>query len=132
MIVVDSTVWIDWFRGSETPQTRRLAQGLAADEIAILDLLLTEVLQGFRTDRSFEAARQVLVLLPRPVLRVETYVRAASLYRKLRARGVTVRGAVDCIVAQACIDLDARLLTGDVDFERVAAHTGLRLERPPA
>jgi hypothetical protein len=95
----------------------------------VLPIIVTEVLQGFRTDGGFEAARRVLVALPTIHPTVACHVRAARLFRSLRRKGVTVRGAVDCVIAQACLDAGAELLSPDGDFERIARHSALRLWR---
>jgi hypothetical protein len=127
MIVVDTTVWADWFNGAQTPEVDRLDQALSAHEAGLTRLILTEVLQGFRADADFERARAWLVRLPVLELDIDGHVAAALLFRRLRRKGITVRGAVDCIVAQTCIVADAELLTGDRDFEAIAHHAPLRL-----
>lgn len=131
MIVVDSNTWADFFNGADRPHVDRLDLALqAAEDIAVLPIIITEVLQGFRTDRGFRLARDVLVSLPVIQPPVECHVRAARLFRRLSRAGVTVRGAVDCVIAQVCLDAGATLLSPDADFERIAAHTPLRLWRP--
>ena len=90
-------------------------------------IIITEVLHGFRTDSGFQRARRVLLALPVIQPTVGCHVRAAHLFRSLRQKGITVRGAVDCIIAQTCLDVDAELLSPDADFERIALHTPLRL-----
>ena len=127
MIVVDTTVWADWFSGARTPEGDRLDQAPSAHEAGLTRPILTEVLQGFRADADFERARAWLVRLPVLELDVDGHVAAALLFRRLRRRGITVRGAVDCIVAQTCIMADAQLLTGDREFEAIARHAPLRL-----
>ena len=128
MIVIDSTVWIDFFAGRESPQLSRLRAALTdEDEVAVAPVILTEVLQGFRSDRAFERARALLVELPRIGLDTEGHVAAAQLYRSLRRKGVTVRGAIDCMIAQTCIRAGAELLTSDGDFLAIARHSELRL-----
>jgi predicted nucleic acid-binding protein len=97
--------------------------------VAVLPVIVTEVLQGFRTDLGFESARRVLVALPTLQPNLETHVRAARLFRVLRRKGVTVRGAVDCVIAQTCLDSGSELLSPDSDFEQIARHTPLRLWR---
>ena len=130
MIMVDSNTWADFFNGTSTPHTRRLDDALQDEEdLAVVPIIITEVLQGFRTDSGFERARRVLVALPVIQPNVDCHVRAARLFRSLRQRGVTVRGAVDCIIAQVCLDVEAELLSPDADFERIARHTPLRLWR---
>ena len=129
LIFVDSSVWIAYFNGTAEPHANRLDEALRAGEsICIADVVLTEVLQGFRRDRDFELARKTLAGVDRLVLSYTTYVNAARLFRRLRARGVTPK-TVDCIVAQACIETGAPLLTMDSDFGAIARHSRLRLLR---
>ena len=128
LIVVDSNAWADFFNGVETPHVERLDAALRDEEdLAVLPIVVTEVLQGFRTDGGFRAAEAVLVSLPAIQPDLGCHVRAAELFRSLRRAGVTVRGAVDCVIAQTCLDLDALLLSPDRDFAHIARHTGLRL-----
>ena len=130
MIVVDSNAWADFFNGVDRPHVDRLDRALVEEEdLAILPIIVTEVLQGFRTARGFEMARDVLVSLPVIHPAMESHVRAAQLFRRLRRLGVTVRGTVDCVIAQACLDIGATLLSPDADFERIAEHAPLRLWR---
>jgi predicted nucleic acid-binding protein len=132
MIIVDSNAWADFFNGAPTPHTDRLDALLRNQEdIAVLPIVITEVLQGFRTDAGFHKARRALAALPVIEPAVECHVRAAELFRRLRKRGVTVRGAVDCLIAQVCLDIDAELLSPDGDFQHIARHTALRLWRAP-
>jgi predicted nucleic acid-binding protein len=128
MMVVDSNTWADFFNGTPTPHVERLEVALREEEdLAVLPIIITEVLQGFRSDTGFRRARRVIVGLPVVQPTVDCHVRAALLFRSLRRKGVTVRGAVDCLVAQTCIDLDAELLSPDTDFRPIARHTSLRL-----
>ena len=114
--------------GLETPHAARLDAALRDEEdLAVLPIIVTEVLQGFRTERGFEQAENLLVSLPVIHPALDCHVRAARLFRTLRRLGVPVRGAIDCVIAQACIDLEAQLLSPDRDFEQVARHTSLRL-----
>lgn len=128
MIVVDSNTWADFFNGTSNSYVQRLRIALREEEdLVVVPVIITEVLQGFRTDSGFRRARRVLTELPVIQPTVECHVRAALMFRSLRKKGVTVRGAIDCIIAQTCLDLDAELLSPDVDFERIAGHTSLRL-----
>jgi hypothetical protein len=128
MIIVDSNTWADFFNGAATSHVGRLDLALEGEEdLAVLPIILTEVLQGFRTDSGFRRARRVLLALPVIEPTIDCHVRAASLFRSLRRKGITVRGAVDCIIAQTCLDVDAELLSPDADFRRIARHTSLRL-----
>jgi hypothetical protein len=128
MIVVDSNTWADFFNGARNPHADRLERALEEEtEMAVIPVIITEVLQGFRSDAGFRRAERVLVSLPVLHPTIECHVRAARLFRTLRAKGVTVRGAVDCIIAQLCMDVDAELLSPDVDFSHIARHMPLRL-----
>ncbi|MEW6752103.1 MAG: PIN domain nuclease [Candidatus Latescibacterota bacterium] len=132
MMVVDSNAWADYFNGVEAPHVARLSRALEEEEdLAVIPIIITEVLQGFRSDSGFRQARDVLLpLVFDPTL--DCHVRAAQLFRDLRRTGSTVRGAVDCIIAQVCLDMDATLLSPDVDFDRIARRTPLRLWREGA
>ena len=131
MIVVDSNTWADFFNGADAPHVARLDAALRDEEdLAVLPIVVTEVLQGFKSDRGFRLAEGVLTALLVITPDLGCHVRAAELFRSLRRRGVTVRGAVDCLIAQLCLDLDALLLSPDRDFDHVARHTPLRLWRP--
>ena len=130
MIIVDTTVWADYFNGRESPCTDRLDRALAEEEdVAILPLIVAEVLQGFRTETGFLKARDLLLGLPVLVPSIECHVEAARLFRRLRGKGIAVLGTIDCIIAQTCLDHDAGLLSPDVDFHRIAENTRLRLWR---
>jgi predicted nucleic acid-binding protein len=129
-MVVDTTVWADYFNGVENPHTDRLDLALAEEEdVAILSLVITEVLQGFRTEAGFLRARDLLLRLPVLVPSLECHVEAARLFRRLRAKGITIRGTIDCIIAHTCIEFGAELLSPDADFRRIADHTKLNLWR---
>lgn len=130
MLIVDSNVWAEFFNGAESPHVSRLDAALRAEEdLAVVPIIMTEVLQGFRTDAGFKRARRVLSSLPVIEPSVDCHIRAAALFRLLRRKGVTVRGAVDCIIAQTCIDTQAMLLSPDADFDRIASHAPLHLWR---
>jgi predicted nucleic acid-binding protein len=129
LIIVDSSAWIGYFNGADSPAARRLERAIDADErIGVLPLIITEVLQGFRHERDFRRAREILLALPTLTLTVESHVRAAELYRRLRAKGVAVRSTIDSLIAQACLDSDSPLITGDIgDFAAIAKHSRLHL-----
>ncbi len=130
MMIVDSNTWADFFNGVPSPHAERLEVALDEEEdLAVIPIIITEVLQGFRTDTGFQRAHRVLVSLPVIHPTVECHVRAARMFRSLRRRGVTVRGAVDCVIAQTCLDTEAELVSPDADFNHIARHTSLRLWR---
>ena len=126
MIVVDSSVWIDFFHGVSTPEVERLDGLLGVTPLAIGDLVLVEVMQGFRTDQDVATARQLfrsLALLP--MLGGSNAWKAAENYRQLRRKGITVRKTIDGIIATACIEANLPLLFSDRDFRPYVEHLGL-------
>ena len=127
MIVVDTAVWADWFNGVESVRVDRLADALDRQEAGLVPVILTEILQGFRSERDFERARVLLLQLPALTLDVDGHAAAARLFRRLRRQGITVRGTIDCLIAQTCIAADVELLTPDQDFVAIARYTPLRL-----
>ena len=128
MILVDSSVWIDYFRGSITAQTEKLDQLLGSEPLAIGDLILTEVLQGFTDDRSFNAARRMLTALTVVELGgQEVAIQAARNFRVLRNLGVTVSKTIDTVIATRCIESGYDLLHSDKDFDPFVKHLGLRV-----
>jgi predicted nucleic acid-binding protein len=127
MIFVDSSVWIDYFRGAPTPETERLDALLGEEELVTGDVVLTEVLQGFESERDFRNALRLLDTLA--VVEVggrDAAIEAARNFRRLRAKGVTVRKTIDTLIATWCICNDAALLSGDRDFAPFIAHLGLK------
>jgi predicted nucleic acid-binding protein len=127
MILVDSSVWIDYFRGTHTPETDRLDGLLSSEPLAVGDLVLLEVLQGFAGDKEFNLARKLLTSLE--VIEIggkDIAIQAARNFRILRKRGVTIRKTVDTLIATRCIESDFALLHCDRDFEPFVTHLGLR------
>jgi predicted nucleic acid-binding protein len=128
LILVDSSVWIDYFKGTITPQTEILDKLLGSEPLAIGDLILTEVLQGFANERDFNRARQMLTsLLVVEMAGREIATQSAKNFRALRALGVTVRKTIDTIIATRCIENGYDLLHSDRDFDPFAKHLGLRV-----
>ncbi len=128
MILVDSSVWIDYFRGAITAQTEKLDTLLGRKPLVIGDLILTEVLQGFSADRHFNEARKMLTSLTVVTLGGrEIAIQAARNFRTLRNRGVTVRKTIDTVIATRCIESGYDLLHSDKDFEPFVQHLGLRV-----
>lgn len=130
MILVDSSVWIDHFRGADTPQVALLDRVLASEPVAIGDLILAEVLQGFTSDRDFNQARRALAALA--VVEIggaAIAVQTAQHFRRLRALGITVRKTIDSLIATRCIADGLTLLHSDRDFDPFEQHLGLRVLR---
>ena len=127
MILVDSSVWIDYFRGTPTAQAERLDSLLGSELIATGDLILTEVLQGFDSDRDFNQARRILTSLPILNLGGQAIaIKAARNFRVLRSLGISVRKTIDSVIATTCIENRLRLLYSDRDFDPFVEHLGLR------
>ena len=129
MIVVDTSVWIDFLGGRRTRQALRCAELIEnGDPVAITDVILTEVLQGLRSEGEAQLVERHLRAFP--VLRLEElddFALAAGLYRAARAAGVTIRGTIDCLIAAPCVRTGAPLLHSDADFDRLASCTPLRI-----
>ena len=128
MILVDSSVWIDYFKGTDTAQTGLLDKLLVSEPVAIGDLMLTEVLQGLDSEREFNLVRKMLTSLTVVDLGGQQIaIQAARNFRSLRKRGITVRKTIDTVIATRCIESGYSLLHNDRDFEPFARHLGLRL-----
>lgn len=126
MIVVDSSVWIDYFNGVQSVATDRLNLILAKDSAAVGDLMLAEVLQGFASEHDFRQALQLMSLpMSIPIAGREVAVQAARNYRSLRARGITIRKTIDTLIATRCIIDGHALLYADRDFDPFVEHLGL-------
>lgn len=128
MILVDSSVWIDYFRGTITAQTGKLDKLLGREPLAIGDLILAEVLQAFDSKRDFDHALEMLTSLAVVELGgTNIAIQAARNFRALRRLGVTVRKTIDTIIATRCIESGFDLLHDDRDFDVFAQHLGLRV-----
>jgi predicted nucleic acid-binding protein len=128
LILVDSSVWIDYFQGRITAQTEKLDGLLGQEPLAIGDLILTEVLQGLDDEREFQDARKMLTsLIVVELGGREIAVQAAKNFRALRRLGVTVRKTIDSVIATRCIESGDDLLHSDRDFDPFAKHLGLRV-----
>ena len=127
MILVDSSVWIGYFNGAETTETNLLDEFLSTDTICIGDVILAEVLQGFRSDKDYKLAKEMLTELPiYQIMTPELALTGADNYRKLRKKGITVRKSVDNWIATFCIQNKIPLLFSDKDFNPYVEHLGLR------
>ncbi len=128
MILVDSSVWIDFFRNRPTAQAEWLDRNLGIESLVVGDLILAEVLRGFKDDRGFNEARRMLAQLTQVTLGGEEIaVESAQNFRKLRARGVTIRGTIDVIIATRCLSEGFGLLHSDRDFDAFEEHLGLQV-----
>jgi len=128
LILVDSSVWIGYFRGAITAQTGKLDGLLGRQPLAIGDLILTQVLQEFAVARDFTDAKRMLTALLVVELGGEAIaIQAARNFRLLRQRGVTVRKTIDTIIATRCIEDGYTLLHDDRDFDSFEKYLGLRV-----
>jgi predicted nucleic acid-binding protein len=128
LILVDSSVWIAYFNGTIAAQTQKLDGLLGQEPLAIGDLILTEVLQGFVEERDFNQARKMLTsLIVVELGGREIAIQAAKNFRALRKFGVTVRKTIDTVIATRCIESGYELLHNDRDFDPFAEHLGLRV-----
>ena len=127
MILVDSSVWIDYFRGTATPEAERLDALLGSEPLITGDLVLIEVLQGFDRDRDFNQAKKLLTsLMVVDLAGQDIAIQAANNFRALRALGITVRKTIDTVIATRCIVNGFTLLYSDRDFDPFVQHLGLR------
>jgi len=127
MVLVDTTVWIDFFSAKPEPHVNTFETLIAdREDICICGVILTEILQGIRDDAEFSQTRKMLgnvIYLP---MQVDDYVRSAQIYRHLRRKGITVRKSVDCMIAAAALVHDVFLLHNDRDFLPIKKHFGLK------
>jgi predicted nucleic acid-binding protein len=127
MVLVDSSVWIAYFNGATTRETERLDALLSQEPVGLGDLILTEVLQGFRLDKDYRTAKKLLTSLTiYDLLGHDLAIRAAENYRMLRKRGITVRKTTNVIIATFCIQHNLRLLHADKDFLPFVEHLNLQ------
>ena len=131
MVIVDSSVWIDYVRAHENEYTFWLKQRIGQSEIGLTDMILLEVLQGTRNDKTFQQVQNQLTQFS--IFNTggqELAVKAAENYRFLRKRGHTIRKQIDCLIATFCIVAGFPLLHQDGDFEPFEEHLGLQVVRP--
>ena len=125
--MVDTSVWIDYFRGVVTPQSDKLDALLGVEQVLTGDLILAEVLQGFVSDRDINQARKLLTAVPLiPLVGEDIAFQAAKNFRKLRTLGITIRKTIDTLIATSCLEKELSLLYSDRDFDPFVHHLGLR------
>ena len=128
MVLVDTSVWVDYFNGLGTPRTDRLDELLGSGRLLTGDLILAELLRGFAKDADYRTARRLLLELPcAELVGRDNALRAADYYRRLRKRGVTVRKTIDVLIGTYCIQHGHELLHADRDFDSMQRHLGLRV-----
>ena len=130
-ILVDSSVWIGFFNGAPSPKSRPPGPAAGQAYLVVGDLVLAEVLQGFREDRDHEAAKEALLRFPVLAMGgLELALASAANYRRLREKGITVRKTIDCWIATFCLRENLGLTHDDRDFDPFATHLGLRVVEP--
>ena len=130
MILVDTSVWIDYFRGTTTSQTVKLDRFLDEEMVCVGDLILAELLQGFRTKKEMATAQKILGTLEyHDLAGRKIALKAAENYRKLRSKGITVRKTIDVFIGTFCVENGIQLLHNDRDFEPMEKHLGLKVVR---
>jgi predicted nucleic acid-binding protein len=131
MIIVDTTVWIDYLNGVKTPQTDWLDTEIERQRLGLTDLILCEILQGVKNEeQATETQRELMKFEVLPMSGIDLAVAAAQNYRKLRARGRTVRKTVDCLIATFCLTYGHALLHNDRDFDPFEEILDLRVIHP--
>lgn len=126
MILVDSGVWIDYFNGVDTKQTNTLNVTLGVKPVAVGDLILTEVLQGFKVDKDYKTAKSLFEdLIIFDLVGKDMAIKSAENFRALRKKGITIRKPVDVIIATFCIERKLQLLFCDKDFKPFVKNLGL-------
>ena len=132
MIVVDTTVWIDFLEARDTPSDLHL-KGLIehGESLGLTDLIYCEVLQGILDENRFRQTRNMLRAYPILQMRgLRTFEHAAGIYRACRRRGFTIRKTADCLIAATCLEARAELYHNDRDFDAIAKVRGLKIYHP--
>ena len=128
MIVVDASVWVDYFNGRPTPEADALDRLLQRELLVVGDITITEVLQGFRDEKSFRQARNLMEIMEmREMWGRAIAIEGARNFRRLRKIGVTVRKTIDVVIATFCLENGHTLLHADRDFDPIEKHLGLRV-----
>ena len=129
MIVADTSVWIDYVNGVITPQTDILDRELELDRVVTGDLIIVEFLQGFRDNKQYQAAKQLMDSLKyHDFVGKEIAIRAAENFRKLRKQGITIRKTIDVLIATFCITHGLELLHNDRDYDPMEELLGLQVK----
>ncbi len=128
MILVDTSVWIDFLMGRDTTHAKAVESLVdAREDICICGVVLTEVLQGIKIDKEHDKTKGILSELVFLPMTQETFYSAANIYRACRSRGITIRNSIDCMISAVCIQYDVALLHNDKDFDLIASQFNLRI-----
>ena len=130
-LLVDSSIWIDFFNGAQSPEVDFLDKALGFEPIVVGDLILCEVLQGFHSQSDFEAAHRALTRFPIvSMVGQHIAIQSALNYRTLRRQGITIRKTMDSLIATYCIENEFMLLHRDRDFDYFEQNRGLAVWHP--
>jgi predicted nucleic acid-binding protein len=133
MILVDTSVWIDFFAGRALPQVQTLEHLLQTDaDLALCGVVLTEVLQGIANDKQHQTVKDYLSALIRLDIHETIWLSAADIYRNLRKQGITIRKTNDCVIAATALHYDCCLLHNDRDFDAIQQHYPLKTQCLPS
>lgn len=128
MVIVDTTVWIDFFSGNSQKHVKILENLIAErEDICICGIILTEILQGVREDTAYKKTKQLLGNLMFLPMQYSSFILSADIYRKLRRKGITIRKTMDCMIAAVAIEHDIPLVHNDKDFIPIEKHCGLKV-----
>jgi len=131
MILIDTSVWIDFLTDRDTPNTEVVDLMVnEREDICICGVVLAEVLQGIRRDKEYKKTKTILSELLFLPMTKETFYLSADIYRTCRARGITIRNSIDCMIAATCIQHEARLFHNDKDFDLIASQFDLDIYTP--
>ncbi|MDO8885859.1 PIN domain nuclease [Candidatus Oleimmundimicrobium sp.] len=121
MILIDTSVWIDFFRGADTLHRVAMHKLIKEDDVCLADIIVAEILQGIKSDKDFKVVKSRLLEFPIYSLKdVHSYIQSAQIYRACRRRGLTIRKLVDCFIAQIAIENGLVLFHNDKDFDSIA------------
>jgi predicted nucleic acid-binding protein len=130
MIVVDTSAWIDYFRGIVAPHTDTLDSQLQTNRIIIGDLIIIELLQGFKTKKEYDQARKLIEKLEyRDLVGRTIALKSAENFRILRSKGITVRKTIDVIISTFCIENGFQIIHNDSDFDPMEKYLGLKVKK---
>ena len=128
MVLIDTTVWVDFFAGRQLPHVTALERLIKGrEDICICSIILTEVLQGIREKNEFRKTKDLfntMIFLPMPY---SVFLGAAEIYRTLRRKGITIRNSIDCMIGSVAIENDIILLHNDRDYIPIERHLGLKV-----
>ena len=128
LILVDTTVWIDFFAAKSASYVKILEDLIEQKEdICVCGIILTEVLQGIKGENEFKKTKNIFTSLLFLPMSYETFLRAAEIFRGLRQKGITIRKSMDCMIASVAIELNIPLLHNDKDFKPIERHFGLKV-----